>query len=107
MASKLAFKVSFRGDVRKITSCPEELHMAIAERYGLSQEDTGRIRLFHQDQPVDIGWIVALTSTLEPGKPLKLSMDIVRLMASMMPSGMTCSMPPSRRRKLHHPLIIS
>jgi len=50
--------------------------MAIAERYGLSQDDTERIRLFHQDQPVDIGWIVALASTLEPGKPLKLSMDI-------------------------------
>ena len=76
MATKVSLKVSFNGDVRKITSSPQDLHAAIAQRYGLSGDLSRRIELSHQDRPVDIDWIVALMSTLEPGKPLKVTMSL-------------------------------
>jgi len=67
-------KVTFNGDTRKITSPPDELFAAISSRFSIDRPDT--IQLQFDDQDVDLDWVIALASTVKPGKPLKVSMRI-------------------------------
>jgi len=72
----ISLKVSYNDDVRKITSNPEGLFAAIVERYGLDLLSGQSIELWYQDCVVDLDMLVAVASTLEPGKPLKVVMTL-------------------------------
>lgn len=89
MATKIALKVSYNNDVRKITSSPDLLYSAIAERYGLELSNQ-RIELRYQDCAIDLDMLDAVASTLEPGKSLKVEMTVTDAPPPYSPSSGGC-----------------